>query len=221
MKYASLLVICSSLVAGTAVAAIPDASGVYHGCYNLLTGSLRVIDGTYCSLLERHVTWQQTGLPGPAGPQGPQGLQGPQGPAGAPGSNANVIVDFDSFGLNTDLSGDPNQEVYSFADANSAFTAAANGKCVASYSAWIQDANLPRVQMIPSYVVNETVWRRLTQRATLSSAGGDILQGASVVGFFIEAGNSYRFGITLQAEDEVPPNILASGTVTWTCVYDE
>lgn len=62
-----LLVAGLSLVAGTAEAAIPDASGVYHGCYNLLSGSLKLIDGTSCGLLERHVTWQQRGPQGPAG----------------------------------------------------------------------------------------------------------------------------------------------------------
>lgn len=65
-----LLVACLSLVTGTAAASIPDESGVYHGCYNLLSGSVKLIDGTNCGLLERHVTWQQKGI------QGPQGIAG-------------------------------------------------------------------------------------------------------------------------------------------------
>lgn len=56
-----------SLIASTASASIPDANGVIHGCYNALTGSTRIIDGNSCGLLEKAVTWSQTGPRGPAG----------------------------------------------------------------------------------------------------------------------------------------------------------
>lgn len=39
---------------------IPDANGVYTGCYTSTTGHLRVIDyeeGERCRLFERMVTW--------------------------------------------------------------------------------------------------------------------------------------------------------------------
>lgn len=66
---------------GAAVAAIPDGSGVIHGCYspNGATAqngtALNIIDSAQasCSKGQQAITWGQTG------PQGPQGLQGPQG----------------------------------------------------------------------------------------------------------------------------------------------
>lgn len=70
-----------------AYASIPDANGVIHGCYKRASGALRVIDEgvAQCDANEIPLTWNRTGLVGPAGPQGPQGLQGPQGPAGPQG----------------------------------------------------------------------------------------------------------------------------------------
>jgi hypothetical protein len=67
---AILLVVCASAVA---VAAIPDANGVIHGCRDKKTGALRVIDseaGQSCTSREAALAWNQTG---PAGPQGPPG----------------------------------------------------------------------------------------------------------------------------------------------------
>ncbi len=87
-------------VAAGVRAAIPDGSGVIHGCYSKSAapgsqpGALRVIDtalGQTCTLSEGAVNWSQTGPPGPQGPQGPQGSQGargPTGPKGDPGANA-------------------------------------------------------------------------------------------------------------------------------------
>src|SRR5262249_36607878 len=59
-------------LAGGAVASIPDASGVIHGCYNKSSGSLRIIDSsvTGCSSKETALTWNQVG---------PRGLQGVPG----------------------------------------------------------------------------------------------------------------------------------------------
>jgi hypothetical protein len=68
--------------AGIAVAAIPDANGVIHGCRDNKTGALRVIDseaGQECGSRETALNWNQTG------PQGPVGLQGPAGADGVSG----------------------------------------------------------------------------------------------------------------------------------------
>jgi hypothetical protein len=80
--------------AGVAYAAIPDAGGVIHSCYNTgsnPSGALRVIDtgaGATCSKNEKALNFNQTGPQGPQGdpgPQGPKGDTGPQGPQGDPG----------------------------------------------------------------------------------------------------------------------------------------
>jgi hypothetical protein len=67
---------------------VPDASGVYHGCYAKSGGALRLIDtgaGQSCNTNEVAVTWNKTGQKGPQGLQGAQGVQGPQGIPGIPG----------------------------------------------------------------------------------------------------------------------------------------
>ena len=64
---------------GVALATIPGAGGVIHGCYAKLGGALRVIDNGPCRATEAPLSWNQMGQ------QGPQGLQGPQGPQGAKG----------------------------------------------------------------------------------------------------------------------------------------
>lgn len=89
------------VTAGTvAYAAIPDADGVLHGCYNtnggLLTskGDLRVVDtAADCKSWETPVTWNQAGQPGQQGPPGPAGPQGPQGPQGAAGVDGQDGID--------------------------------------------------------------------------------------------------------------------------------
>jgi hypothetical protein len=59
-------------------AAIPDASGLIHGCYTASEGDVRIVDpnGPACRRHERSIQWNQTG------PQGAPGVQGPAGPAG-------------------------------------------------------------------------------------------------------------------------------------------
>src|SRR5207253_11437690 len=86
------------VVVGTvvAVATIPDAGGVIHGCY-ARSGALRVIDSatTACTSKETALSWNQTGpqgLAGPAGPAGPPGPQGAPGPAGPPGVSGYEVV---------------------------------------------------------------------------------------------------------------------------------
>jgi len=72
---------------GVASASIPDSSGSIHGCYQKLSGSLRVVDASTpaCRGDEKSLDWNQVGPQGPAGDAGPQGPSGPAGPAGAPG----------------------------------------------------------------------------------------------------------------------------------------
>jgi hypothetical protein len=76
--------------AGLASASIPDSgTGVITGCYQMVYGSLRVIDaqaGTTCNPSEKQLTWNQTGPQGRAGPAGPAGAQGPAGLAGPAGA---------------------------------------------------------------------------------------------------------------------------------------
>jgi hypothetical protein len=87
------------VLAGTAVASIPDADGVIHACYRD-DGDVRLIDPsvTTCKAKETPIDWNQagpTGPPGPAGapgPPGPQGIEGPEGPAGSPGVSGYEIV---------------------------------------------------------------------------------------------------------------------------------
>jgi len=70
------------LVGGVAVASIPDASGVIHGCRKNSDGSVRVIDsdlGQVCANGWTALNWSQTG------PEGPAGATGPAGPAGVSG----------------------------------------------------------------------------------------------------------------------------------------
>jgi len=90
-----IVVAVAAVAAGAstfAYAAIPDGSGVIHGCYKTDKGDLRVIDpasskkdASSCSKDETPLNWGQTGPQGAQGPQGPQGPQGVQGPQGAQG----------------------------------------------------------------------------------------------------------------------------------------
>lgn len=110
------IVVGAAVLGSVAYAAVPDSSGVIHGCYaksgggsggsgtsggaggtsaGTGTGTLRVIDpslGQKCAAGEAGVDWSQTGPkgaqgpPGPPGQQGLQGTQGIQGPPGPPGA---------------------------------------------------------------------------------------------------------------------------------------
>src|SRR6266487_3613435 len=65
--------------ATVAVASIPDSQGVIHGCRDLKSGSLRVIDtdaGQTCdSKGEAALSWSQAGPAGPAGANGVSGYE--------------------------------------------------------------------------------------------------------------------------------------------------
>ena len=72
-------------------AAIPDGSGVIHGCYDKVSGNLRVFDSAGgnpkgCGNSESAITWNQQGPQGPQGAPGAQGPAGPQGPKGDTGA---------------------------------------------------------------------------------------------------------------------------------------
>jgi hypothetical protein len=82
-------VVAGAFLAGGAVAlaAIPDSSGVIHGCYQKNVGNLRVIDtGDNRRPSEIAISWSETGPVGPVGPQGPKGDTGATGPKGDTGA---------------------------------------------------------------------------------------------------------------------------------------
>jgi len=85
----TLAALAATFLIGAGVAyAIPDLTGVIHGCYKDSDGKLRVIDtdaGETCGPSEIGLDWNQQGPIGPTGPQGPAGPQGPQGPQGPTG----------------------------------------------------------------------------------------------------------------------------------------
>ncbi len=86
------------------MAAIPDASGVIHGCYNTSKGDLRIIDSvtSACTNKETAITWNQTG---PQGPQGPAGTSSNSGqPLSCPGCTFNDFQDLGDRFKGKDLS---------------------------------------------------------------------------------------------------------------------
>lgn len=82
------LIVAMVTVGGTALAQIPDADGVIHGCY-AKNGALRVIDSPSqaCKRGETAISWSQEG------PPGEQGEPGEEGPPGADGEPAASIVE--------------------------------------------------------------------------------------------------------------------------------
>jgi hypothetical protein len=81
-----------------ALAAIPDASGVIHGCYAPNNGyKLRVIDTAKtvkCPSGKVALNWNQKGVPGSPGPQGIQGSPGPEGEPGGGGVFVRSSIDY-------------------------------------------------------------------------------------------------------------------------------
>lgn|GEM_PF-5991568 len=75
------------LLGSQAMASVPDAFQVFHGCIRP-DGLLRMIDtdaGQGCYVDERAINWNQQGPPGTSGAPGQQGPPGPQGPPGVLG----------------------------------------------------------------------------------------------------------------------------------------
>lgn len=93
MRMAVGLTAALALASTVAYAALPDGNTI-NGCYQEITGELRVVHertGDGCRASERPLAWNQQGPKGDAGPQGPpgpagaDGAPGPQGPQGEPG----------------------------------------------------------------------------------------------------------------------------------------
>lgn len=72
----AIFVAPSVLFFSNSLASIPDANGVFHGCYHVRTGAMRIIDNAVdaCGNEERALQWNQRG---PQGAQGPRGVPGP------------------------------------------------------------------------------------------------------------------------------------------------
>ena len=72
----------------TAHAAIPDANGVIHACFNKNKGTLRIIDfpTEQCVASEVAIAWNQAGPASPTGATGATGATGPTGATGATGA---------------------------------------------------------------------------------------------------------------------------------------
>ncbi len=68
--------------------AIPDADGVFWGCYSRLLTVVRLIDPTrtHCSSGEVMIHWNQAGSVGPQGVPGPVGATGAMGDTGPTGA---------------------------------------------------------------------------------------------------------------------------------------
>lgn len=123
----ALVVLAAAIAGGVAAyAAVPDGSGVIHGCYAKRDGTLRVIDtgaGGACSTTkETPLNWNQTGSQGPPGPPGPKGDKGDPGSsltslngvpcdAGAEKPNAAVSVSVDDSGVMTLTCTSPNPQL--------------------------------------------------------------------------------------------------------------
>lgn len=89
------------VASGVAVASIPGADGVIHGCYTQGTGTLRVINlgaKQSCGTNEHALSWSQTG---------PKGDPGPQGPPGPSGGASGYEVDSCNVGLQLATNGNP------------------------------------------------------------------------------------------------------------------
>ncbi|WP_394553767.1 collagen-like protein [Agromyces sp. MMS24-JH15] len=112
---AASLVVLS--LGGAAVAAASSAPPTIVSCVSKLTGDVRLIEpslgsrhplGT-CTKVERQVSWNAEGVPGPAGPAGEVGAPGPTGQTGAPGSvgadGQSVTVQHEPAGANCEYGG--------------------------------------------------------------------------------------------------------------------
>ena len=90
-------VVAALALGSIAWAAIPDAGGVVHGCYDKGSGQLRVTDTQTnvpkaCTVKEAALDWNLRGAQGLPGPQGPAG------PSGAPGGDPTADAFVGRFG---------------------------------------------------------------------------------------------------------------------------
>ncbi len=78
---------CRKRAPEKASAGIPNARGIFTGCYLIGTGDVRLIRGSLgCRPGERRVTWSRRGPIGPRGLQGAVGVQGATGERGETGA---------------------------------------------------------------------------------------------------------------------------------------
>lgn len=90
---AAIVVATAAIAGGIAFAAIPDSSGVIHGCYN--PNGAKAQNGTTLNIIDSDtascrsnlaaITWNQTGPQGPAGADGAKGDKGDKGDTGDTG----------------------------------------------------------------------------------------------------------------------------------------
>ena len=102
-----------AVTTGVGYAAIPSSNGGVNGCYEKVTGILRVIDkdaGKSCKSFETPIVWSVQGPAGPAGATGPKGDTGERGEQGDPGVPAPTYSagsGLELFGTTFRLSFDP------------------------------------------------------------------------------------------------------------------
>lgn len=98
------------VLGGVAYAAIPDSSGVIHGCRNNLLHTLSVVDSatSSCPPGTTALNWSQTGPTGPAGPQGPQGDPAPTPTTSTYAVGTDDIVSSGQSGASADIRCDRN-----------------------------------------------------------------------------------------------------------------
>src|SRR5215208_3794490 len=82
--------VAATTVAGVGYAAVPGGDGAIHGCYDNVSGQMRLYDAEddsprSCGSKETAVSWNQEGPAGPDGPAGPEGPAGPKGETGPVG----------------------------------------------------------------------------------------------------------------------------------------
>ena len=92
LAFRFVFLLACPLLVPEAVSAIPDASGIIHGCYNTKNGEQRIIDAdtAACRHGEAAIQWNQVGPQGLQGTQGMQGLQGIQGIQGQKGDTGPI-----------------------------------------------------------------------------------------------------------------------------------
>lgn len=205
--------------AGTAYAAIPDANGTIRGCYNILTGSARIVDGNSCNLLERSISWAQVG------PRGPAGVPGPVGPQGPAGIN-NTIIGRGIVNLKTPVAPRAHVEGYAVPGEhpfNQTVTPAVDSVCALTVFGTTYDAP-GQLSFYPSSIREDgeivgyglgalmaTGVISLDDTRTLSSASATEL-------IDVRAGHTYKFGVHLQLDDSnYTQDASVNFTLSWTC----
>ena len=92
--YVLIALVTMGVAAGGIAFAIPDSAGIINGCYDKVSGKLRVIQDASqgCANNETALSWSVTGPSGPQGIPGPQGQPGPTGPSHAYSTRSNTRV---------------------------------------------------------------------------------------------------------------------------------